>query len=232
MIAKADGRKSSPGTGLEHVFARRTEDPNCRSGLRLGGHIGGLRHGLASLDSPRLPAAWRLSSGWRPAQGRRRRNSPDFRERDPAIRPHLFSTGPPLCFNHARKQSGTKSDVCRKIRAKAPQNPNAYHIRWLGSRDAAIPPINGIEPMVNFEVAFDGEQGIGFSFQPAASRLIKRYGMHPRTLLFTVVLTEEWHHAAEMENRNFKSEGPAEFPKIVCALGITHVYFPCSSSDS
>ena len=32
-----------------------------------------------------------------------------------------------------------------------------------------------------------------------------------RTLLFVVVLTEEWHHAMEMENRNFKSEGPREW---------------------
>ena len=30
-----------------------------------------------------------------------------------------------------------------------------------------------------------------------------------RMLLFIVALNEEWHHAAEMKNRNFKSEGPS-----------------------
>ena len=29
-----------------------------------------------------------------------------------------------------------------------------------------------------------------------------------RMLLFIVVLNEEWHHAAEMQNRNFKSDDP------------------------
>ena len=50
---------------------------------------------------------------------------------------------------------------------------------WLGSYGAAIPPIDDFGPTVNFEEAFDGEQGIGFDFRPAASRLTEKYGMHP-----------------------------------------------------
>ena len=39
---------------------------------------------------------------------------------------------------------------------------------WSGVRDAAIPAIDDCEPMVVFDAAFDGEQGVHFGFRPAA----------------------------------------------------------------
>ena len=49
----------------------------------------------------------------------------------------------------------------------------------LGSCDAAIPPIDDFGPTVNFEAAFDGEQGIGFGFRPAAFRPTMNHERHP-----------------------------------------------------
>ena len=54
----------------------------------------------------------------------------------------------------------------------------ASHIFWLSDYGAAIPSIDDYWSTVVFETAFDGERAIGF--RPAASRLTKKYGMHPR----------------------------------------------------
>ena len=42
-----------------------------------------------------------------------------------------------------------------------------------------------------------------------------------RTLLFVVVLTEEWHHEAEMENGNFKSEGAVYTVQLIDKSGVS-----------
>ena len=51
----------------------------------------------------------------------------------------------------------------------------ASHIFWLGGCGAEIPPIDDFGSAVVFEAAFDGKQGIGIGFQPAASRLTKKW---------------------------------------------------------
>ena len=55
----------------------------------------------------------------------------------------------------------------------------APHNFRSGSYDAAIPPIDDFGLAVVCEAAFDGEQGAGFGFRPAASRPSKKYGTHP-----------------------------------------------------
>ena len=47
---------------------------------------------------------------------------------------------------------------------------DAVHIFWSSGCDAASPPFEEVGPAHVFEAAFDGEQGVGARFRPAASR--------------------------------------------------------------
>ena len=55
----------------------------------------------------------------------------------------------------------------------------ASHFSWFGGYGAEIRPIDDFGSAVAFDAAFNGEQGVGIGFQPAASRLAKKNGMHP-----------------------------------------------------
>ena len=60
-------------------------------------------------------------------------------------------------------------------------NWGASHIFWLGGYRAENPSIVDFGPAVVFEAAFNGEQGVGIDFRPAAPCSIqsKEYGMRP-----------------------------------------------------
>ena len=55
----------------------------------------------------------------------------------------------------------------------------ASHFSWFGGYGAEIRPIDDFGSAVVFDAAFNGEQGVGIGFQPVASRLTKKNGMHP-----------------------------------------------------
>ena len=45
-----------------------------------------------------------------------------------------------------------------------------FHLRWSDGCGAASPPVEEVGPSVVFDAAFDGEQGVGARFRPAAPR--------------------------------------------------------------
>ena len=78
-----------------------------------------------------------------------------------------------MALGDSLKLAPKLSGRIRASNAICAANWGASQVFWSGSRGAAIPPIDDFGPAVVFEAAFDGEQGVGARFRPAAPRLFE-----------------------------------------------------------